>query len=188
MKALLAILVLLVCAISMSAQQHRLADSAQQKLNHIIQNGQAARPDPNPTVLTEDEINDYFAAGRVVLPQGVKKVSFKGQSGVVTTFAVIDFDEIRQGQHSSNPMLSLFNGTHNVNIEADAAGTAGKGKVHVRTVTLDGIEVPKMALEYFVNKYIKPKYPNLGIDSEFQLPNKIDAATIGYHKLTVTQK
>ncbi|PYP91649.1 MAG: hypothetical protein DMG65_07400 [Candidatus Angelobacter sp. Gp1-AA117] len=188
MKILVTILVLLACAVCMPAQQHRLADSAQQKLNHIVQNGQAARPDPNPTVLTEDEINDYFAAGRVVLPQGVKKVSFKGQSGVVTTFAVIDFDEIKQGQHTSNPLLSMFNGTHNVDIEADAVGTAGKGKVHVRTVTLDGIEVPKMALEYFVNKYIKPKYPNLGIDSEFQLPNKIDAATVGYHKLTVTQK
>lgn len=188
MKVLLAILVVLLCAMAMPAQQHRLAESAQQKLNHIIQNGQAARPDPNPTVLTEDEINDYFATGRVVLPQGVKKVSFKGQSGVVTTLAVIDFDEIKQGQHTSNPLLSMFNGTHNVDIEADAVGVGGKGKVHVRTVTLDGIEVPKMALEYFVNKYIKPKYPNLGIDSEFQLPNKIDAATIGYHKLTVTQK
>ena len=188
MKVLITILVLLACLLCMSAQQHRLADSAQEKLNHIVQNGQAARPDPNPTVLTEDEINDYLAAGRVTLPQGVKKVSFKGQSGVITTFAVIDFDEIKQGQHTSNPLLSMFNGTHNVDIEADAIGTAGKGKVHVRTVTLDGIEVPKMALEYFVNKYIKPRYPNLGIDSEFQLPDKIDAATVGYHKLTVTQK
>src|SRR5947209_2437585 len=111
MKSFPAILVLLACAVCMPAQQHRLADSAQQKLNHIVQNGQSARPDPNPTILTEDEINDYFAAGRVILPQGVKKVTFKGQSGMVTTLAVIDFDEIKQGQHTSNPLLSIFNGT-----------------------------------------------------------------------------
>ena len=188
MKAFLAIIVLLLGAMCMPAQQHRLADSAQQKLDYIVSNGQAARPDQTPTVLTEDEINDYFASGRVILPQGVKKVTFRGQSGVVTTLAVIDFDQIKQGQHTSNPLLSIFNGTHNVNIEADAVGAGGKGKVHVRTVTIDGIDVPRMALEYFVNKYIKPKYPNLGIDSEFQLPNKVDTATVGYHKLRVTQK
>ena len=150
MKRLCIITVFFLCAMCIAAQQHRLADSLQKKIDHIEQNAQAARPDPIPTVLTEDEI--------------------------------------KQGQHTSNPLLSIFNGTHNVTVEADAVGTAGKGKVHVRTVTIDGIEVPKMALEFFVNKYIKPKYPNLGIDSEFQLPDKIDAATVGYHKLTVTQK
>jgi hypothetical protein len=45
-----------------------------------------------------------------------------------------------------------------------------------------------MALEYFVSKYITPKYPNIGLDSQFRLPNRIDTATVGYHKLTVTQK
>src|SRR5438270_10667793 len=109
MKAIFIIFVLLACAVCLPAQQHRLADSAQQKLDHIVQNGQAARPDPNPTVLTEDEINDYLATGHVTLPQGVKKVTFKGQSSVVTTLAIIDFDEIKQGQHTSNPLLSIFN-------------------------------------------------------------------------------
>jgi hypothetical protein len=45
-----------------------------------------------------------------------------------------------------------------------------------------------MALEFFVEHYITPKYPNVGLDSQFQLPNRIDTATVGYHKLTVTQK
>ena len=51
--------------------QHRLAESLQRKLNHIEQNGKRSHPDPTPTVMTEDEINDYFATGRVELPQGV---------------------------------------------------------------------------------------------------------------------
>ena len=168
--------------------QHRLAASLQRKLDHIQQNGRLAHPDPTPTVMTEEEINDYFAAGRVKLPDGVKKVTFQGQSGVLTGVATIDFDEIRAGQRSSNPLLSLFNGIHVVRVEADAAASGGKARVHTRTVSIDGIEVPRMALEYFINKYLKPKYPNVGIDSEFQLEDKIDTAIIGYHKLTVTQR
>jgi ABC-type transporter MlaC component len=167
---------------------HRLAQSMQAKLDHIQQNGERANPDQTPTVMTEEEVNDYFAAGNIKLPQGVKKVTFQGRTGVVTAFLLVDFDEIKQGQHTSNPLLSMFNGTHNVAVEGDAAGSGGKATVHVRTVTIDAIEVPRIALEYFVSKYITPKYPNMGLDSNFQLPAKIDTAKVGYHKLTVTQK
>jgi hypothetical protein len=167
---------------------HRLADSMETKLDHIQQNGQKAQPDQTPTVMTEEEVNDYIAAGRIQLPQGVKKLRMEGRTGVVTAFLNVDFDEIRAGQKSSNPMLSVFSGQHDVRVEGDAAGSGGQGRVHVREVSIDGFNVPNVALEYFVNKYITPKYPNVGIDSQFHLPNRIDLATVGYHKLTVTQK
>jgi hypothetical protein len=171
-----------------SASGHRLADSMQTKLDHIQQNGQLARPDQIPTTLTEEEVNDYIASDHIILPQGVKKLRMEGRSGVVTAFLNVDFDEIRGGQKSANPMLSIFSGRHDVRVEASASGSGGQGRVSVREVTIDGFSVPRMALEFFVSKYITPKYPNLGIDSEFQLPNRIDLATVGYHKLTVTQK
>ncbi len=179
---------LCVAQVSNGPATHRLADSLQRKLDHIRENGQKPQPDQTPTVMTEEEINDYFAAGRVKLPQGVKKVTLEGHSGLVAGHATIDFDEIRAGQKSSNPLLSLFNGTHNVQVEADASGANGTAKVHVRTVSIDGIDVPRIALEYFINHYVTPKYPNVGIDSTFALTNRIDIAIIGYHKLTLTQK
>jgi hypothetical protein len=160
----------------------------QKKIDHLEQNADRPRPDQTPTVMTEEEVNDYLASGHVKLPQGVKKVRLQGQSGRVDAFLIVDFDEIREGQRSANPLLGIFSGTHNVTVESDAAGTGGQGKVHVRTVSLDGMEVPRMALEYFASKYITSKYPNLGMDSLFDLPEKIDTATVGYHKLTVTQK
>lgn len=167
---------------------HRLAESMQRKLDHINANSERAHPDPAPTILTEDEVNDYLASDKVQLPQGVKKVTLQGQSGVVEGFVNVDFDEIRGKQQSSNPLLSLFSGRHLVRAEADASGNGGQGKVHIRNVAIDGIDVPRVALEYFVQKYITPKYPNIGLDSEFQLPNRVDAAVVGYHKLTVTQR
>jgi hypothetical protein len=167
---------------------HRLADSMQSKLDHIQQNAKQPNPDQTPTVMTEDEVNDYIASGHIVLPQGVKKLKMEGRTGVVTAFLNVDFDEIRAGQKSANPLLSVFSGRHDVRVEADASGTGGQGRVSVREVSIDGITVPHMALEYFVNKYITPKYPNVGMDSRFQMPDKVDLAAVGYHKLTVTQK
>jgi hypothetical protein len=196
---LVAVLVCLFCFVGWEtlAQQsstrsggstHRLAQSMQSKLDHIQSNAKLAQPDQTPTVLTEDEVNDYLASGRVEIPKGVKKVRLQGQSGKVDAFLTVDFDEIRENQRSANPLLGLFSGTHDVTVETDAAGSGGQGRVQVRAVTIDGMEVPRMALQYFVEKYITPKYPNVGLDSQFQLPSKIDTAVVGYHKLTVTQK
>jgi hypothetical protein len=138
--------------------------------------------------MTEEQINDYIASGGIKLPAGVKRVRLEGQSGQVNGQLTVDFDEIRAGIRSSNPLLSIFSGVHSVHVEADAVGSGGTGKVHVRSVSLDGSEVPRFLLELFVAKFITPKYPTIGIDSAFKLPNRIDVATVGYHKLTVSQK
>src|ERR1051326_3879411 len=73
------------------ASGHRLAQSMQVKLDHIQQNSERPNPDQAPTVMTEEEVNDYFATGNVKLPQGVKKVSFQGKTAVVTTFLLVNF-------------------------------------------------------------------------------------------------
>ncbi len=171
-----------------SGSSHRLAASMQNKLDYIQQNGARSQPDQRPTVISEDEANDYLAAGYVKLPQGVKKVRLQGASGGITAFLTVNFDEIKAGQKASNPLLGLFSGTHDVTVESDAKGVGSEGTVHVKSVYLDGTEIPRMALEFFVERYITPKYPNVGLDSQFKMPDRIDTASVGYHKLTLTQK
>jgi hypothetical protein len=162
--------------------------SAEHKLQHLQDNGEQTHPDPAPTELTEQEVNAYFASGNVKLPAGVRSVAFQAQPGVVTATSQVDFDQLKAGRNSYNPLLSIFSGLHDVIVTAHAHGARGEGEVHVDSVSLDGVEIPRFVLELFVEKYLKPKYPNIGLDSRFALPARIDAATIGLHKLTVTQK
>jgi hypothetical protein len=179
---------LMQAAAQQSALQHRLADGLQRKLDNMSRNAKLARPDKTPTVISEEEINDYFAAGQVRLPPGVKKVKFEAQPGVVTGFATIDFDEIRNAPTPSNFLLSIFSGTHEVRIEADGAASGGEARVHVRKVSMDGVDVPPTALQLFLGAFITPIYPNIGIDSTFDFSERIDLVTVGYHNLTITQK
>jgi hypothetical protein len=134
--------------------------SIDRKIAHLEANGSGAHPSTSPTVLTE----------------------------AVSGTARIDFDQLRAGTNSSNPLLSIFSGVHEVEVETHAYGKGGQGCVHVDSVSLDGIEVPHFVLQLFVEKYIQPKYPDLGIDSRFTLPDRIDTAVIGQHQVTVTQK
>jgi len=179
---------LFVAWASFGADSRDLVDSGEKKFDHIHQNGQKARPDPHPTELTEQEINAYLAAGKVRLPAGVESVSLVGIPGVITGRCRVDFDHVRAGRSNSNPLLKLFSGVHDVVVEAQAAGSNHQGRVQVNSVAIDGIEVPSFVLELFVEKYVTPRYPGVGLDSTFMLPDKIETATVGQHKLTIVQR
>jgi hypothetical protein len=182
---------LLLFTLSRSYGANSPADSSadiQHKLEHIEQNGAAVHPDQTPTVFTENEINTYFSSGKAELPQGIESVKFQGVPGVITGAARVDFDQLKNGRTSLNPLLSVFSGIHDIVVVAHAHGEGGRGFVHVDSVSLDGVEIPRFVLQLFVEKYLQPRYPSLGLDSEFELPDRIDIAEVGQHILTVTQK
>ncbi len=167
-----------------------VADPArfERKLQRVQSNGTQAHPDPSPTEFSEQEINAYFASGKVELPTGVRSVVLQEQPGTVIGTSQVDFDQLKAGKNSYNPLLSVFSGVHEVMVTAHAYGAKGVGLVHVDSVSLDGVEIPRFVLEMFVEKYLKPKYPNIGIDSRFALPARVDSATVGLHTVTVIQK
>src|SRR4051794_11687295 len=162
--------------------------SADRKFQHIAENGTKQTPDQQSTVLTDREVNAYMAGGNVKLPTGVKSVRFSGRPGIIDATAKVDFDEITASRRSGNPLLSLFSGVHDIHAIARAQGSGGQGRVEIQSVDLDGTTIPRVALEYFVSKYVTPKYPEVGMDSTFKLPYRIDTAVVGQGTLTLTQK
>ena len=162
--------------------------SADRKIAHLEANGRATRPDSKPTTLTEAEINAYLASDQVQFPAGVQSIRLSGTNGTISGVAKVDFDKVREGTGSSNPLLSIFSGVHDVQAEAHAYGRGGEGYVHVDSVSLDEVEVPQFVLRLFVEKYITSRYPNIGIDSRFNLPDRIDSAAVGQHQVMLVQK
>ena len=185
---LLPAILVLAINLSVKAADNSIVAGVDKKIQHIQQNAGLEHPDEKPTEFSEQEINVYVASGRVTLPQGVQSVRFTGEPDLVTGNARVDFDQLKAGRSSSNPLLSVFSGVHDVVVVAHARGANRQGHVQVESVSLDGVEIPRFALELFVQKYIQPKYPNVGMTSQFALPSKIDTAIVGQHKLTVTQK
>ena len=162
--------------------------SMERKLEHIESNAARPTPDSAPTVLNEDEVNAYVNSGAVHLPRGVQRVHLEGMPGVVTGNLQVDFDQITQGSRSVNPLLALFSGVHEVQLATHAYGQRGVGYVHVDRVSLDNVEVPEIALEFFIDRYIKPKHPEIGLDSRFQMPDRIDTAVAGQRQVTLVQE
>ena len=190
----IALLALAWLAVSVTAQSRHNSSanpavaSMDKKLAYVQKNGALASPDPKPTDFTEQEVNAYLASPEVKLPQGVQSVKLQGQPDVITGNARVDFDQLKAGARSSNPLLSMFSGVHDIVVVAHARGLNRVGYVQVDSASLDGVEIPRFALEMFLEKYVTPKYPGVGMNSQFALPAKIQTATVGQHKLTITQK
>ena len=151
-------------------------------------NGTKAHPDPRPTDLTEPEVNAYFNEGGVKLPKGVSHLRLSSNGSAIDGHANVDFEQIMKGRGSNNPFYSLFNGSHDVHAVAQAAGVHGTGTIRIQSVDFDGVTIPQFALEWFVQHYITPKYPNVGITSTFKLPLRIDSAVVETGKVRLIQK
>jgi len=160
----------------------------EQKLAYLQTNSERPHPDTKPVQFTEQEVNAFVAGGGLKLPAGVQSVRFEGSPGVITSYAKVDFDEVRAGSHSMNPLLAIFTGLHDVVAVSHGEAIRGEANLHIDSVSLDGVEVPNFVLSLFAEKFIRPKHPELGIDSRFTLPERIDSATVGVHLLTVQQK
>jgi hypothetical protein len=160
----------------------------EQKIVYLKQNAAKPHPDPKPTEITEREANAYFNEGGVKLPKGVSHVHLTSMPGTIDGHAEVDFEALTQGKTSANPLLSLFSGTHDIHVVAQASGANGTGTIRAQSVSLDGVEVPQMLLQLFVQHFLTPKYPNVGITSTFKLPLRIDTAVVDTGHVRVTQK
>jgi hypothetical protein len=185
-----------LCALAAAAQSaprrapNPFADSMERKLQYIDQNSRVPQPNPAPTVLTEQEVNAWFASPYAKLPKGVRSLRLIGVNGVVTANASIDFDEVKEGRGGGgfNPLMSMFSGTHDVQVIANAQAQNGEAQVHVQSVSIDDVNIPRVALEFFVDHYLKPKYPDVGLDSTFRPGYRVDSARVGTHQLAIMQK
>lgn len=163
--------------------------SAERKFAWLSENGKTPNPSTRPTVLTAEEWNAYLNQGGVKLPDGLSNARISSQPAVAHGDADVDFDRLTANRTRSNPLLALFTGTHHVTAIAHVFAAKGVSSVHVESVMFDGITVPRIALVYFADRYLRPKYGNaVGLDSTFHLPSRIDTAILGSDQVTITQR
>lgn len=181
-----------VAAVLLFAQDQRQNSSAyrsmEQKIAHLKQNASREHPDSKPTEITQDEANAYFAEGGVKMPKGISGLKLTAAPGILDGHAKVDFDAITQKARSQNPLLAVFTGVHDVHVIAQGSGSNGTASITVQKVDLDNIEIPQFVLQLFVDRYLKSRYPNVGLTSTFKLPLRIDTATVESGKVALVQK
>ncbi len=185
------ILVLLAVFALLAQAAHHSAEflSMDRKIGQIEANAGNAKPTPLTTQLTQQELNAYFNEGGVQIPKGISNPKLELSSGVVHATGNVDFDQLATSQQGMNPIFSaLFTGVHDVEVLANGSGKNGRGTIAVQWVKLDGIQIPRTALDYLIQHYVKPKYPGAGMTTNFPLPDRIQTAVVQQSQVVLTQQ
>ncbi|MBI4465107.1 MAG: hypothetical protein HY647_10420 [Acidobacteria bacterium] len=128
--------------------------------------------------LSEQEVNSYFRYELAsALPPGVSKIRLQFHPHRPIGFALVDFDKIKE--ISSTPLLGYFlQGVHAVGVEGTFSSSNGTGQFQLETVTLDGIALPQIVVDFLIERYVKARYPNAAIDRPFSLPFSIEQVRV----------
>jgi hypothetical protein len=182
------LLLLATFALFAEAARHTPAYTSMEKKIATLEAGPTTQA--QTVTMTQDELNAFFAEGGVQVPKGLSSIKFDLRPEIVHATSEVDFDQLSEGHGGGgNPLFSaLFSGTHDVDAEAQASGSGGQGTVTIQSVKLDGVPVPKSALQYLIQHYVKPRYPQAGMTSTFELPVKIDRATVQQGQVELVQK
>jgi hypothetical protein len=149
--------------------------SAKKKFQSIDK--QAVKPGTR-VAITSSEINSYVQNELpVVAPKGIRdpKVELKG-GNVATGRAIIDFVKLRSAQgKSTNWILSkMLEGEREVAVTARVESGGGKATVDVQRVEISGIPIEGAALDFVIENYLIPNYPEAKIGRPFSLHQRVD--------------
>lgn len=127
--------------------------------------------------LSQRELNAYVEQQvPQVAPQGVRDPRIELGAGMATGSAVIDFVRLRsaQGKPPGWLMRQFLQGEHPVTVTAQVQSGGGRATVNVQRVEVSGIVVEGRMLEYLIQNYLLPYYPEAKVGEPFALSHHID--------------
>jgi hypothetical protein len=152
--------------------------SVQRKFDLI--EGERLKPGSRVT-LTERELNAY-ALEEIpkVVPEGVREPKLELGSGSATGSAMVDFVKLRaaQGQAPGWLMRQLLAGERPVTVTARIESAGGRATVNVQSVQVSGITIEGRMLDFLIQNYLLPYYPEAKIGQPFQMSHRIDRLDI----------
>jgi hypothetical protein len=161
-------------AASSFAQAPRAAGDVARKLD-LIESGRA-KPGA-AIVFTSAELNAWVRAkASAVVPEGFREPHLQLGDGTATGSALVDFLKLRSaaGAETSWFVARLIEGEKPVKAVAEIRSANGKATVHLRSVEIGGLAVSGTALDFLIQNFFLPLYPNAKIDEPFELADGID--------------
>jgi hypothetical protein len=148
--------------------------SAQHKLE-VIQSGKA-----KPGFVFVFTLAELNAWGREevkrLVPEGVRNTRLELGAGTASVFMYIDFLKVRRRKKLETGWLlsKLLDGERPLRVSARIQSARGRATVHLTVVTISGIPVSGAALDFLVDTFLKPLFPDVKINEPFDLHDNVD--------------
>lgn len=151
-----------------------LAQDVNRKLD-IIQSGRA-KPGSVFT-FTSAELNAWARAKvPAVVPDGVREPRLELGNGSATAYALVDFLKVRHsaGEETNWLVSKLIEGEKRVMVRASIQSGNGRAIVHLLRVEIGGLAVSGATLDFLIQTFFLPIYPDAKIDEPFELSDRVE--------------
>jgi hypothetical protein len=97
-------------------------------------------------------------------------------AGSATGSAIIDFLKLRQasGKASGWVMQKLLAGERQVRVTARIKSGSGRAVVDVERVEISGVTIDGKMLDFLIENYLIPQFPEAKIGQPFELAHRVD--------------
>jgi hypothetical protein len=171
-----------------------LATSVSRKLD-LIESGKAK---PGEVFrFTPAELNAWVRVkAPTIIQDGFRQPRLELGSGEASASALIDFLKVRQasGIETNYLVAKLIQGEKLVRVRASIQSAHGHATVHLLRVEVGGLAVTGAPLDFLVQNFFRPFYPDAKIDEPFELAANVDrievtpAAAVVYLKPAYIRK
>jgi hypothetical protein len=157
----------------------------QRKMDDIVHD----RVKPGQRIfMSQRECDAYLRAQAVAIaPKAVHNTKVEVGEGSGTASATINFLELNKarGGQSNWMMERILDGERLVKVSVHVQSKSGKARVDVDRVEIGGAAISGAPLDYLIQNYVTPQFPNAKVDQWFDLAHHMDHFEIHPSGVTV---
>jgi len=123
------------------------------------------------------ELNAWSRAKAAeVVPEGLRQPRLELGNGSATAYALIDFLKLRHaaGVETNWLVAKLIQGEKPVKVAATIQSANGRATVHLTRVEIGGLAVSGAPLDFLIQNFFMPLYPDAKIDKPFKLASSVE--------------
>ncbi len=154
------------------------ADPQVERVSRRIEILESGKAKPGAVyVFTTAELNAW---GRVkakeMVPEGLREPRLELGNGTATAYGLVDFLKLRHaaGIETNWLVAKLIQGEKRVRVSASIQSSKGRATVRLTRVELNGLAVSGAPLDFLIQTFFMPLYPNAKIDQPFELAAGLD--------------
>jgi hypothetical protein len=111
-----------------------------------------------------------------VVPEGIRNPSVTLGTDTASAFLLVNFLQMRhaKGKETGRLMALMLNGERPLKVDARIASASGRCTVFLTRVELSGVVLSGATLDFVIQNFFRPLYPEAHINEPFDLADNID--------------
>ena len=162
--------------------------SAQQKLDSLNQ-GTTKRG--SVVEFSPTEVNAWArVAVPAAVPEGIRNPAVELGMDTASGFALVNFLEMRhgRGKETGRLMAMMLSGERPLKVFVRLQSAAGRATVYLTRVELSGVALSGAPLDFVIQNFFRPLYPEAKIGEPFDLADNIERVELRTAAIRVTVK